>query len=74
MFKEKLRYFLVVFATMIVISLVEWLALSYLSVVLNLTHWITLIGMILSIFWINPRLTYTITEQMIVWKSKKEVV
>ena len=50
MFKEKLRYFLVVFATMIVISLVEWLALSYLSVVLNLTHWITLIGMILSIF------------------------
>ena len=74
MFKEKLRYFLVVFATMIVISLVEWLALSYLSVVLNLTHWIILGGMLLSIFWINPRLTYTITEQMIVWKSKKEVV
>ena len=74
MFKDKLRYFLVVFATIIVISLVEWLALSYLSVVLNLTHWIILGGMLLSIFWINPRLTYTITEQMIVWKSKKEVV
>lgn len=73
MVKQQISYFLEVFTIFVTLAIFELMIVSFLGMLFNASHWFSLAVMLILILWVNPKLTYYITEQILEKQKNKEV-